>query len=493
MSLTGEPFSPLELTLPEVLDRAPDGEAAVEAGRGVTFAELRERSWAAAYTLAGLDVRSGDRVGLLASNRVDSVAAHYGAARLGAVVVPLSTRASAPELRNVLHHAGVSVAIAEEQFRDLPFRKMLCDLKPDLPELREVVPLDELGATAGDARVVTPELAPTDATMLIYTSGTTGEPKGCLHAHRSYVSSAAITAELKGLTRDDRIIASVPFFNAFGIVNCVLESLWVGASIIIQPAFEPAETLELIERERVTVLLGTPTMWARLIEHPRFGSTDVSSLRTGTMAGAPAPSSLVSRWRELGCEVMLIYGLSEATSILANGRPTPGIEVAIGPDGTLRARGYNHMLGYYRNDAATAERLHDGWLETGDLAELAGDGVVRILGRADDMLIVGGFNVQPAEIEDTLRTHPAILDAAVFGVPHSDLGEVPGAWVIARPGAEPSVDQLTSYCRARVAAYKVPRHIRLVGEFPLTANGKVQRFRMRDEAVGGSGHTASHE
>lgn len=487
MSLTGAPFSPLELTLPEVLDRAPDGEAATEAGRSVTFAELRERSWSAACGLAGLDVRPGNRVALLASNRVDFVAAHYGAARLGAVVVPLSTRASPPELHKVLHHAGVSVAVAEERFRDLALRKTLCDLKPDLPKLREVVSLDELAATTARASTGTPELGPSDAALLIYTSGTTGEPKGCLHAHRSYVSSAAVTADIKGLTRRDRIIASVPFFNAFGIVNCVLEALYVGASIVIQATFEPAETLELIERERVTVLLGTPTMWARLIEHPTFESTDISSLRTGTMAGAPAPPSLVDRWRDLGCELVLIYGLSEATSILANGRPTPGIDVEIAPDGALRARGYNHMLGYFRNDAATAECLRGGWLETGDLAELTDDGLVRILGRADDMLIVGGFNVQPAEIEETLRAHPAILDAAAFGVPDSDLGEVAGAWVIARQGAEPSVDELVSHCRGRVATYKVPRHIRLVGEFPLTANGKVQRFRMRDETLGGSG------
>ena len=449
----------------------------------MSLAELRERSWAAAGRLDAAGVCSGDRVGLLASNRVDFVAAHYGAARLGAIVVPLSTRASPPELRKVMHHAGVSIAVAEERFRDLPLRAMLCDLKPDLPGLREVISLDDLAATGAGGRVATPQLAPSDPALLIYTSGTTGEPKGCLHPHRSYVSSAAVTARMKGLTRADRIIASVPFFNAFGIVNCVLESLSVGAASVVQQAFEPGETLELIERERVTVLLGTPTMWARLIEHPRFESTDVSSLRTGTMAGAPAPPPLVAQWRDLGCDVSLIYGLSEATSILANGRPTPGIEIAIGPDGTLRARGYNRMLGYYRNDVATAERIRDGWLETGDLAELADD-EVRILGRADDMFIVGGFNVQPAEIEDTLRTHPAIVDAAVFGVPDQDLGEVAGACLIARPGTEAALDEVASFCRSRIAAYKVPRHMRFVDEFPLTANGKVQRFRMRDETVG---------
>ena len=480
--LAGEPFEPLDLTLPDVLDAAERG-AIIDGDRVVAYTEVAERSRQLAAWFVAEGVQPGDRVALLSSNRVEFVLAHYAAARAGAIVVPLSTRATPEELQRVLAHSGASVALAEEEFRGRRLLATLESLAPHLPSFRRVASLDRLEALTGASSA---ELAPvvcSDPTLLIYTSGTTGEPKGCLHAHRSYVSSAAVTALLKQLTVTDRIIASVPFFNAFGIVNCVLEGLHSGASIVMQPTFDVGGTLRLIEEQRVSVFLGTPTMWIRLLEHPDFADRDLSSLRTGTMAGAPAPPDVVGRWRELGCDVMLIYGLSEATSILANGRPTPGIEIEIEIDahGELRARGFNQMLQYYRNEAASRERIVDGWIETGDLAaELDGD-AVRILGRCDDMLIVGGFNVQPAEIEDVLRAHEAVADVAVFGAPDADLGEVPVAWVIRRTGVGAGPEDLIATCHDRLARHKVPRAIRFVEEFPLTANGKVQRFRMRDE------------
>lgn len=482
--LAGPPFEPLGLTLPDVLDASVEG-AFIEGEHVVPYTEVGERSRSLGASLLEQGVAPGDRVGLLSSNRVAFVVAHYAAARTGAIVVPLSTRAAPEELRRVLAHANVSVVLAEERFRGQRFLDVLSELEPELPGLRTVCSIDEPSLPCASQL---PRINPDDPTLLMYTSGTTGEPKGCLHAHRSYVTSASVTAGLKSLTPADRIVASVPFFNAFGIVNAVLEGLLSGASIVMQAAFDAAETLQLIEEHRVSVLLGTPTMWIRMLEHPDFERRDLSSLRTGTMAGAPAPPDVVSRWREIGCDLMLIYGLSEATSILADGRPTPGIEVEIDEAGELRARGYNQMLRYYRNEVATRERLENGWIRTGDLAEIREHGeepqAVRILGRADDMLIVGGFNVQPAEVEDALRGHEDVADAAVFGLPDADLGEVPAAWVIRREGAASLEESaLLAVCGERLGRHKLPRTIRFVDEFPLTANGKVQRFIMREQTL----------
>ena len=480
--LSGRPFEPLDLTLPGVLDTTTEG-AFIHGDGVVPYAEVAERARRLAGWFVAEGVEPGDRVAILASNRVEFVVAHYAAARAGAIVVPLSTRATPEELRRVLAHAEVSVVLAEEEFRGRRFLDAVESLRAELPTLRTLVSLEALAMLTDNAQQLPTQPGPsTDPTLLIYTSGTTGEPKGCLHAHHSYVSSAAVTASLKELTPDDRIIASVPFFNAFGIVNCVLEGLHSGASIVMQPTFEATDTLRLIEEHGVTVLLGTPTMWIRLLEHADFERRDLSSLRTGTMAGAPAPPDVVARWRALGCDLMLIYGLSEATSILANGRPTPGIEVEIDDVGELRARGFNQMLRYYRNEQATADRIDHGWIRTGDLAETSGDSV-RVLGRTDDMLIVGGFNVQPAEIEEVLRGHDAVADAAVFGVPDADLGEAPFAWVIRRTGTEIAADVLLAECEERLTRHKVPRAIHFVEEFPLTANGKVQRFRMRAQTL----------
>lgn len=480
MEISGPPIELLDLTMPDVLDRAPDGVAAVFGDAALSYTDLKTRSRAVAAGLIARGVAPGDRVALLIGNCPEFLIAQYGVLRTGAICVPLNTRLSAAEIGGILAHSGASLVIAQETLRGIPLRRTVEGLRESLPDLRHVVALDDtLGATARpDAPL--PHLAPEDPAVLIYTSGTTGKPKGCLHAHRSFVNSAHVTAGLKGLTAADRIIASVPFFNAFGTLNCILEALHVGATIVVEETFEAGEALELIEREAVTVLLGTPTMWLRILEHSDFAAARVETLRTGIMAGARAPADLVRRWRELGCDVQLIYGLSEATSILANGRPTPGITVSIGADGALRARGFNQMLEYFRDPEITAERIRDGWLVTGDLAEPRADGAIAITGRADDMIIVGGFNVQPAEVEDALRSHPSVADAAAFGLDDRDLGQVVAAWVMARPGAAPDPAALTAHCCEQLARYKVPIHLKVVEEFPLTANGKVKRYQMRE-------------
>jgi acyl-CoA synthetase (AMP-forming)/AMP-acid ligase II len=275
----------------------------------------------------------------------------------------------------------------------------------------------------------------------------------------------------------------VPFFNGFGIINCQLECFLSGATIVGQPIFEPARTLFLLEHEAVTVLLGSPTMWVRLLEHPDFAATDLSHLRAGTMCGAVAPPALLDAWRERGLQVVDVYGLSEAPSVLADGLPTAGVEVEVGEDGELRARGYNRMVGYYRDPEATAGRIQDGWVRSGDLAEVGEDGRIRVSGRVDDMFVVGGFNVHPAEIENVMRLHPAVVDVAAFSVPDGELGDVAAAWVVLRDEPNCTLSELRQHCAESLAGYKVPREIQVVDDFPMTPNGKVKRFAMRESAM----------
>jgi acyl-CoA synthetase (AMP-forming)/AMP-acid ligase II len=479
LELSGPPLQLVDATLPSVLD-AVDGGVAVVAGETETsYEELKAESRAVAARLLAAGIRPGARVALLAGNGTGFIAAQYGIFHAGAICLPLNTRLAPPELQAILAHSEADTLIFEERIGRVSQRETIEAIGGSLPSLHRVLPLDDVSGGVPEP-VALPRLDPGDPALLIYTSGTTGKPKGVLHAHRTLVNSARVTAGLKRLNAADRILASVPMFNAFGSLNCVLEAFTVGAAIVVERAFEAGEALRLIEAHRVSVFLGTPTMWLRLLEHPDFAAAKVATLRTGMMAGAPPPPGLARRWRDLGCAVNQIYGLTEATSILSDGRPTPGMTVALMADGELLVRGFNRMLGYFRDPDATAARINDGWLHTGDLAKREGDGALRVIGRSDDMIIVGGFNVQPAEVEEALRGHAGVLDAAAFGVPDRDLGQVVAAWVVARPGAAIDVAGVDAHCRNRLAGYKRPVHLRVVDELPLTANGKVQRYRMRE-------------
>lgn len=487
--LVGDAVEPVELTIFDALARAPGTTATVWDGAELGWDELRRQALRLARGLAGLGVRPGDRVGLLMSNRPEFLVGVGAIAAAGGVLVPLNTRLSPAELHRVLAHSDTSVVIAEESFRGLRFVDTLRTLQADLPSLTHVVPVErmhDLDASGASLPVV----RPSDPAVLLYTSGTTGNPKGCLHAHRTFATNATVNARHKGLSAGDRIISSVPFFNVFGLLNCILEACVTGATIVIQPTFDTADALGLIARERVTVFLGTPTMWIRMEEHPTFSPEAVATLRAGSIGGSPIPPGLLERWRARGCEIAVIYGMSEAPTILLDGRPTPGLEIEITADGELRTRGYNHLLGYFRDEAATAERIQEGWLNTGDIAEIDSQGRVHVVGRADDMIIVGGFNVQPAEVEQALREHPAVSDAAAFGLPEREYGEIVAAWIVLRAGAAYDEEQLREFCRGRLAKYKVPQHVRVVEEFPLTPNGKVQRFRMQQAMLAELGRRA---
>jgi acyl-CoA synthetase (AMP-forming)/AMP-acid ligase II len=482
--LQGEALEPLDVTLPDVIARVEGGTAAVFGSRKLSYEEMRERSLRLAAGLVRCGVRPGDRVAVLATNCPEFMIVFCAVSHAGAVLVPLNARLKPPELHKVLAHSGASVAIGQESFRSHRYAETLRKLAPELPDLRHVLSTDDLRRIERSPFATSlPEVAPDDPFVILYTSGTTGLPKGCVHTHRTLLTNAWVNARLKALDADDRVIASVPFFNGFGIINCQLECFLTGATIVGQPVFEPARTLFLLEHEAVTVLLGSPTMWVRLLEHRDYAATDLSRLRAGTMCGSVAPPSVLDEWRRPGRKVVDVYGLSEAPSVLADGLPTAGVEVEVSDDGELLARGYNRMVGYFRDDEATAARIQDGWVRSGDLVEVGEDGRLRITGRADDMLVVGGFNVHPAEIENLLRTHPAVADVAAFGVPDQELGEAPAAWVVLRDNARATAEQLRDHCAGGLAAYKVPTELELVDDLPLTANGKVQRFVMRDSVV----------
>jgi acyl-CoA synthetase (AMP-forming)/AMP-acid ligase II len=465
-------------SLPEMLDRAGDGVAVIEHGEELSYGALRARSDACAAMLAARGIAPGARVALLIGNCAAFLVAQYGVFRAGAICVPINTRLSAAEVERVLRHSGAEALILQAEIAG---KSTLGIIDPaSLPDLKHVIASEDLPAS-NDAGISAPDCdAPA---LLIYTSGTTGEPKGCLHSHRALVNSAAQTARLKNLTAHDRIIASVPLFNIFGTLNCILEAFTVGATIVIQEVFDAGSTLDLIERHRVTVFLGTPTMWARLTDHPAYNDARVASLRAGIIAGQRVPPGVIDAWRARGVTLLEIYGLSEAPSVLADGRPVAGVDISLDEAGKLRTRGFNQMLGYFDDPAGTQARISDGWLDTGDLAERGGDGLIRIVGRADDMIIVGGFNVQPAEVEDVLRGHAMVGDVAVFGVPDADFGEVVAAWVVPAEGAQGAAEPLAAYCKSRLATYKVPKHIRFNDHLPLTANGKVLRRQMRAETA----------
>ena len=478
-TLSGTAHTLLSHSLPEVLDRAGDGIAVIERDEELSYGELRRYSRICAAMLTARGIGPGARVALLIGNSAAFLIAQYGVFRAGAICVPINTRLSPAEIERVLAHSGAEALIVQSEIAGKPTRDVVNAVDvAALPSLKHIIPSEDLleDAECGDA----PASPECDApALLIYTSGTTGEPKGCLHGHRALVNSAALTADLKGLTAEDRIVASVPLFNIFGTLNCALEAFTAGATIVMQEVFAAGTALDLIERRRATVFLGTPTMWARLTDHPAFSEARVETLRTGIIAGQRVPEGVIDWWQARGCKLLEIYGLSEAPSVLADGKPLAGVEVSLGPDGRLSTRGFNQMLGYFNDPEATRARVREGWLDTGDLAEQGTDGVVRIVGRADDMIIVGGFNVQPAEVEDVLRGHPAVADVAVFGVADSDLGEVVAAWIVPAEG-EADAD-LAAFCNSRLAAYKVPKHIRICDQLPLTANGKVLRRRMRAE------------
>jgi fatty-acyl-CoA synthase len=351
-----------------------------------------------------------------------------------------------------------------------------------------------------------------DPVEMLYTSGTTGEPKGCLLSHGNMFLKCRVYTELHGWTSEDRCLVPVPYFHIFGSMGGIAANCLAGSTQVLMDVFDPVEAMRLIEAERVTIFSGVPTMFITVLGHPAFGTRDLRSLRTGSIGAAPVPAEIMGRIldrdRGLGMDALVVYGLTEATGGTHWTRPgdpldrrvstvgvrtaeildrvvdpATGRELPPGEEGELCIKGPTLMLGYYKKPEATAEKIRDGWLHTGDMVVKDADGYVRITGRLTDMIIVGGFNTYPAEIEDFFLRHPKVLDVSVVGVPDAIMGEAVMAFVIPKEGAVVEPEEIVAFARGKIANFKVPKYVEIVDRFPLTGSGKVQKFKQKAYAV----------
>ncbi len=509
--------------LRRTVERFGDREALVVLDQGyrATYRELWHEVGLAARGLLARGVRKGDRVGIWSPNRAEWVIAQFATARIGAILVTINPAYKPAELEYALTKAGVSVLLLARGVRQADYVAMVDEVSARCPELREALVIDDRWTEllADGERVDERELAAVEATLdpedpinVQYTSGTTGLPKGATLSHRNIVNNGYFTARRLRYSEHDRVCVPVPFYHCFGMVVGNLACVTHGACIVAPgAAFDPLATLRAVEAERCTSLYGVPTMFIAELEEPRFAELDLSSLRTGIMAGAPCPVEVMTKVRTLMHmdEVTIACGMTETAPLSTQtavdddidkqvstvGRVHPHVEIKVvdpatgeavprGVAGEQCTRGYNVMLGYWDDEQATRAAIDaDGWMHSGDLAVMDDDGYLKIVGRIKDMLIRGGENIYPREVEEFLLTVPGVSDAYVVGVPSERYGEEVMAWVKLRDGYALTPDALADACRGRIATYKIPRYWKLVDEFPMTVTGKVQKYRMREIAV----------
>jgi fatty-acyl-CoA synthase len=510
--------------LERAVERFGEREALISCaqGRRYTYAQLGAAVDELARALMAAGLATGDRIGIWSPNRVEWTLVQYATAKLGAILVNVNPAYRTSELEYVLRQSGCRMLVAAPAFKTSDYRGMVEEVRPSLPALERVVFLDSrdwdqlmAGAPqvpADELRARSDALAPDDPINIQYTSGTTGFPKGATLTHRNILNNGYFVGEGCRYTEEDRICIPVPFYHCFGMVMGNLGATTHGAAMVIPaPAFEPEATLRACAQERCTSLYGVPTMFIAQLDHPRFADYDLTSLRTGIMAGSPCPVEVMKRVIEQMhmSEVGICYGMTETSPVSTQtayndpldkrvgsvGRVHPHVEVKIvdpeggatvarGDPGELCTRGYSVMAGYWNDPERTAEAIDpDGWMHTGDLATMDEEGYVNIVGRSKDMVIRGGENVYPREVEEFLYGHPDIADVQVIGVPDERFGEELMAWVIPRAGASLDADAVRAFCEGRIAHYKIPRYVKTVDAFPMTVTGKVQKFKMREQAM----------
>ena len=507
----------------------PDREALVMPHQGIrwTYRQFNAEVDRVARGLLARGYAKGDRLGVWAPNLVEWVLAQYATAKIGVIQVNINPAYRTSELAYALQKVGCRGVIAARQFKTSNYVKMLEEVRGDCPELEEIIYIDDPG-TPGDwgrlladaervpqsevaARMKT--LSPTDAINIQYTSGTTGSPKGATLSHRNILNNAFFDGLCLKLTENDRFCVPVPFYHCAGMVCGNLLCTTYGATIVVPaPSFDPGETLKAIEQERCTAAMCVPTMFIAMMSHPDFEKTDKSSLRTGTIGGSPCPVEVMKRLVSdfHMPEVQIIYGMTETSPISMQtspddpiekrvgsvGRAHPHVEVRIahpdsgqtcdyGETGEFQTRGYSVMLGYWNDEKKTQDAIStDGWMRTGDLATMDEEGYANIVGRIKDMIIRGGENVYPVEIEGFLYTHPDVRDVQVIGVPDEKFGEEVMACVIMKDGRPPlTVEAMKAFCKDKLAHYKVPRYLEIVEAYPMTVTGKVRKVEMREQAV----------
>jgi fatty-acyl-CoA synthase len=490
-------------------------------GYRATYRELWEQSGLAARGLMARGVSKGDRVGIWSPNRYEWVITQFAAVRIGATLVNINPAYKTAELEYALNQSGTSFLILSRGFRQTDYVGMLGEVRGRCPSLRESVVLEEGweqllrdGEKIPEADLAERQrhLQFDDPVNIQYTSGTTGFPKGATLSHHNVLNNGFFIGETLKYTENDRVCIPVPFYHCFGSVLGNLACITHGACMVV-PAetYDPLPVMETVQEERCTSLYGVPTMFIGELEHPRFAEFDFSSLRTGVMAGAPCPLEVMKRVQSdmHMPEVTICYGMTELSPVSTQtspddplekrvatvGRAHPHVEMKVispetgeivprGTPGEFCARGYSVMLGYWNDEKATWEAIDAGrWMHSGDLAIMDEDGYINIVGRIKEMIIRGGENIYPREIEEFLHTLPDISDVQVIGVPSEKYGEEVMAWVKPREGARLTGEEMTEYCRGKIATYKIPRYWKLVDDYPMTVTGKVQKFRMREMAV----------
>ncbi|AYY96052.1 AMP-binding protein [Burkholderia multivorans] len=528
--------------LRDTAERFPERPAVVFREQQVrwTWREFAAEIDVLAAGLAALGISKGDRVGIWSPNRSEWLLTQFATARIGAILVNINPAYRLAELEYALNKVGCTAVIAAERFKSSAYVEMLQTIAPELanaapgelraarvPSLRTVVSMGDVAppgmfrfadviargrATVDSAALdaLGATLAATDPINIQFTSGTTGSPKGATLTHRNVVNNARFIARAMRFSEQDALCIPVPLYHCFGMVLAVLACVSTGAAMVFPgEAFDPVATLAAVAEERCTALHGVPTMFIAELDHPEFAKFDLSTLRTGIMAGSPCPIETMKRvvsQMHLS-EITIAYGMTETSPVSFQsstddplekrtttvGRVQPHLEVKIvdpsgeivpvGVTGELCTKGYSVMLGYWDDDAKTREVLIDGWMHTGDLATLDAEGYCNIVGRLKDMVIRGGENVYPREIEEFLFRHPKIQSAQVFGVPDPKYGEELCAWIVLRADEQMTEDDVRAFCQGQIAHYKIPRYIRFVDELPMTVTGKVQKFVMRERMI----------
>ncbi|HUC37752.1 MAG TPA: FadD3 family acyl-CoA ligase [Acidimicrobiales bacterium] len=517
------------MSIPSLLEASATGfagrEAIVDGETRLTYEGLAEQARAVGAALVSSGIEPGDRVAIWAFNCLEWVASALGAWEAGAVVVPVNTRFKGKEAADILVRSGARLLVTVTDFLGVDYVELLRSAGVALPSLETVVVASGPGtdgaeswagflARAGEGERAETQrrsrtLGPDDASDILFTSGTTGAPKGVVQTHGRTLRVATDWVAMTGLRAGDRYLMVNPYFHMFGLKAGILACVAAGATMLPEPVFDVGRVLGRVEAEQVTVLPGPPTLYQSILDHPGRAEHDLSSLRVAVTGAADIPVELIRRVRlELPFSLVITgYGLTEAGTASATspeddaetvattvGRPRPGFELCVvddeghemtgGRPGEILLRGGSVMSHYLDDPEATAEAFtSDGWLRTGDLGALDQAGCLRIVGRSKDMFTVGGFNVYPAEVENYLLEHEAVGQVAVIGVPDERLGEVPMAFVVPRPGAAASPQELTEWARGRMANYKVPRAFEMVDELPLTATGKVHKVALRERVA----------
>jgi fatty-acyl-CoA synthase len=508
--------------LRRTVSRFPDRQALVDVptGRTWSYRQFQADVEAIASALLLRGTTPGDRVGIWSPNRPEWTLVQYATAQIGALLVTINPAYRGNELAYALNQSGVSCVVAADSFKTSDYVSMLDHVRGSCPALRDAVIIgsekwSELAAGPVDHDLlnrVQAGVKPSDPVCIQYTSGTTGYPKGATLTHANILNNGYFVGHGCGYTEDDRVCIPVPFYHCFGMVMGNLACTSHGATMVI-PArgFDPEATLRAVESQRCTSLYGVPTMFIAELELPSFNDFDLTPLRTGIMAGSPCPEqvmrAVIERMNMKG--VNICYGMTETSPVSTQtlpddsldrrvgtvGRVGPHLEVQIvdpktgeqvprGTSGELCTRGYSVMAGYWGQPDKTAEAIDsEGWMHTGDIAEMDGDGYIKVTGRTKDMVIRGGENIYPREIEEVLYLHPDVVDAAVVGVPDVKFGEELMAFLLVRQGADyPTAESIRAFCDGKIAHYKIPRYVKVIDEFPLTVTGKVRKIELREQA-----------